>query len=221
MTNVFLYLRVSGTSQVKGDGFPRQLQACTDYSLSQGMKIVNVYKEPWTGTELYRPVLAEMMLSMEKNHHGVKTVIIEGLDRLARDLMIQEGIVAKFQLKGFNLISAKEGADLLSSDPTRKFIRQVLGAVAELDKRMLVARLKASRDRKRAETGSCEGRKGYKGVDGQAIVRHIVALRRQPKYGKRRTLQQIADVLNEEGYTTMSGSKWSLFRVQQMLQKNK
>jgi hypothetical protein len=41
--------------------------------------------------------------------------------------------------------------------PTTTFVRQVLGAVAQLDKAMTVAKLRGARERKRREDGWCEG----------------------------------------------------------------
>jgi len=40
-------------------------------------------------------------------------------------------------------------------------VRQILGAVRQFEKAMLVAKLKGARERKRAATGKCEGRKTY------------------------------------------------------------
>jgi DNA invertase Pin-like site-specific DNA recombinase len=216
----YAYLRVSDSTQVAGDGFPRQLKACTDYATAHGMTIATVYREDISGTEYDRPVLAELFLALEQNGHGIHTVLIERLDRLARDLMIQETIVRDFQSKGFALISAEEGADLVDDSPTRKFIRQVLGAAAEFDKSMLVAKLKASRDRMRNRTGKCEGRKGYRDTpDGQALIRQLQLLRRRNRYGKQRTLQQVADELNRKGISTLDGATWSLHRVRKVLLK--
>ena len=39
-------------------------------------------------------------------------------------------------------------------------MRQILGAVSQFEKAMLVVKLKGARDRKRAELGKCDGRKG-------------------------------------------------------------
>jgi len=218
MEKAFAYLRVSGVSQVKGDGFPRQEKAIQDYAKAHHITIQDVFKEKGvSGTKEDRPALARLMISLEQNGHEIKTIIIEKLDRLARDLMIQEAIVADFQKRNFNIISSMEGPDLCGNDPTRKLIRQVMGAVAGYDKTMLVAKLKASRERSRIKNGKCEGRKGYRETeDGKALVRRIGALRRKGMDGSQRTWQQIADVFNQEGLTTMDGRPWSLFRVQQI-----
>jgi DNA invertase Pin-like site-specific DNA recombinase len=79
-----------------------------------------------------RPGLAALLDRLESN--GVRTVIVERADRLARDLMVQEVIVGQFSKLGARILTA-DGVDLTSSDdPTRRLIRQVLGAVAEFEK---------------------------------------------------------------------------------------
>lgn len=217
MEKVFGYIRVSDPSQVKKGGFDRQEKVIGDYARANKLQVVNTFKEEGvSGTIENRPALARLLVSLEKNNHGIKTVIIEKLDRLARDLMVQEAIIRDFQSKGFMLISAMEGPNLCKDDPTRKLIRQVFGGVAEYEKTMLVMKLRAARERKKAETGKCEGRKGYnETLEGRAIIRRINTSRRKRKHHKRRTWQQIADQLNADGILTMDGRQWTLQRVQQ------
>jgi hypothetical protein len=52
------------------------------------------------------PALSELVLALHAN--GVKVVLIEALHRSARDLMIQESIIADFQRSGFEVISVTE-----------------------------------------------------------------------------------------------------------------
>src|SRR5215469_1471148 len=91
------------------------------------------------------------------------------LDRLARDLMVQEHIVADCQRRGITLLSTAE-PDLCSTDPTRILMRQILGAVAAYDKAMVVLKLRGARERKRAATGRCEGAKPYGELPGEREV---------------------------------------------------
>jgi hypothetical protein len=54
-------------------------------------------------------------------------------------------IVGQFSKIGSRILTA-DGVDLTSSDdPTRRPIRQVLGAVAEFEKNVVVLRLRAAR----------------------------------------------------------------------------
>src|SRR5262249_14801850 len=48
-----------------------------------------------------------------------------------------------------------------TSDPSRVMMRQIAGAFAQYEKARLVARLKRSRDRKKAEIGKCGGRRSH------------------------------------------------------------
>src|ERR1700730_7581289 len=94
--------------------------------------------------------------------NGVRTIIVETASRFARDLMVQEVGFAMLRDLGITLIAADSPTSFLDDGPTSKLIRQILGAVAEFDKAMTVAKLKGARDRKRRKTGKkVEGRKSY------------------------------------------------------------
>ncbi len=217
----FAYLRVSGKGQIDGDGFIRQEIAITEYAKKNDIEIVTIYKEKGvSGTLENRPALAKLLVDLEENGHGVKTVIIERVDRLARDLMVQEAILSDLQSKGFDLISVADGDDLLSDDPTRKLVRQVLGAIAEYDKQMTVLKLRAARERKRIKYGKCEGRKNY-GEVAPKIVADIKRLRRKRKGKKRRTFNQIAETLNSSGSVTTTGKNFTGKNVSAIFHRQK
>jgi DNA invertase Pin-like site-specific DNA recombinase len=147
-----------------------------------------------------------MLVDLQDKQDKVETVIIERLDRLARDLMVQENILNDMQKNGVSVISTTEG-DLLEDDPTRKLVRQVLGAIAEYDKTMLVLKLKVARDRKR-KNGKCEGRKSYQETDPNLIAR-VKQLRRKPRNGKRMALKKVLEVIQAEGFKTATGEEFT------------
>jgi DNA invertase Pin-like site-specific DNA recombinase len=68
-----------------------------------------------------------MMTALHSN--GTRLVLIEKLDRLARDLMVQETIIGDLRKNGFELISVAE-PDLLQDDPSWRLMRQIFGAIA-------------------------------------------------------------------------------------------
>jgi DNA invertase Pin-like site-specific DNA recombinase len=211
-TKAFAYLRVSGKSQIDGDGFPRQLKAIREYAAAHDLQIVKVYREEGvSGTKELdnRPALQDLLLALYSN--GVRTVIIEKLDRLARDLMVQETIIGDMQKKGITLISVAE-PDLCVDDPSRKLMRQMFGAIAEYEKTMLVMKLRGARQRKKAETGQCDGRKpyGFRAGEQETIAR-IRELRAEGL-----GVDTIAERLNAEGVKPRAGAKWypmSILRV--------
>jgi len=213
MTKAFVYLRVSGKGQIDGDGFTRQLTAAKKYAEANGIKIARVFREEGVsgGTDWEnRPAFSEMMALLLSN--GVRTVIVERLDRVARDLLVQESVIADFHRKQLTLISASE-PDLLSDDPSRVLMRQMLGAFFQYEKTLLVAKLRGARQRKRASSGRCEGRKRYGTTAAeQEVVTRIVRLRTDGM-----TISGIADKLNSDGIKPRSGQRWYPTSVQRIL----
>src|SRR5262245_30728619 len=195
------YVRVSGKGQVDGDGLRRQRDAIHRFATANGFTVVEEFCDPGISgtTDLAaRPGLAALLDRVESN--GVKVVLIERADRLARDLMVNEVIVDQLSRAGARVLTA-DGADLSSADddPTRTLIRQVLAAVAQFEKSVIVLKLRAARDRKRRREGRCEGRKPFGTRTGEAAaLERIRALRRKPKGRTRLSIAAIASALNEE-----------------------
>ena len=106
-------------------------------------------------------------------------------------------------------ISVRSIAAVGDDAPTRTLIRQVLGAVAQFEKPVIVTKLRAARVRKRRETGRCEGRKPFGTRPGEADVLNLMKkLRRKPKRGERLSFDAIADRLNATGVPTRTGARW-------------
>jgi hypothetical protein len=68
-------------------------------------------------------------------------------------------------------------------------VRQILGALSQFEKASLVAKLKAARERRKAQTGRCEERKP---VLAAVIAEARRLARRNPKTDRKRSLRQIA-----------------------------
>lgn len=210
MTGAYAYLRVSGTAQVNGHGLQRQKDAIDEYAKAHKYEIVKVFAdEGVSGTLVDRPGFADLVVAVQSN--GVRAVIIERLDRLARDVMVQESIIRDLKAKGVNLISTTEGPDLAADDPTRKLVRQLFGSVAEYEKDMLVLKLRAARMAAKRKHGKCEGRKPYGDSDPRekATVKRIKNLRHKRKGRPKPGPVQVARVLQAEGYPTRDGGPWT------------
>jgi DNA invertase Pin-like site-specific DNA recombinase len=211
------YIRVSGKGQISKDGPKRQERAIKKYTKENKIELIKIFTEKGiSGTTEDRPALAEMMLSLEKNGQGVDTIIIEKIDRLARDLMVQEAIIRDIKKDGLQLISVMEGNELLEEDPTRILIRQVFGAVSQYEKQMIVLKLRAARERMRAKGLKCEGRSGY--ADKSAgILKEVKKLRRKRKGLPPLTHTKIAEILNERGVKTHMGKEFTAINVNRIL----
>jgi len=198
----FAYLRVSSIGQTQGDGYDRQFIACETYAKSNGYEIVEVFRESMTGkSELEdRPALSSLFAALEEN--GIKTILIAQVDRLARDLMVQETIIADMQKHGYTLISVAE-PDLCSTDPSRILIRQIFGALAQYDRAMIVLKLRGARQRQKAKLGRCEGRKPFGSKPGEAEAIH--QMRSLKAAGL--SCDKIADALNANGIPSRGTKK--------------
>jgi len=208
------YVRVSGKSQLTGNGFDRQEDAINAYAEKTGYEIVTIFREEavsGTKGEADRPAFQEMMSEILRN--GIRVVIIEGLDRLAREYRIQETLLIYLASKGVTLISARTGEDVteaIHSDPMRLALVQIQGIFAELEKNLLVKKLRNARAKIRSDRGKCEGRKGYAESDQyEVLIKRIKELRRKKPKQKRMTYQRVADRINEEGFTTASGKPFT------------
>ena len=161
---------MSDKSQIEGDGFSRQELALRAYAKSHGIKIVQLFREQGvSGTKKLhdRPAFVSLIEGLHSN--GVKLILVESLGRLARDLMVQETILQDLKADGFELVSVAE-PDLCSDDPSRKLMRQIMGAFHEYEKKMIVVKLRGARLRTKRKAGSCEGRKLYGHYPGESEV---------------------------------------------------
>ncbi len=202
----FAYLRVSGRSQAAEDkdGFTRQKTAIDAYARAGGLTVARIFEERGvSGTKeaLDRPAWTAMVAEILTT--GVQTIIIERLDRLARDYYIQEHILRDLKKRGITLLSTAE-PDLGSDDPTRVLFRTIVGGVAQYEKSMLVAKLAAARKRRRDKGIRCDGAKPYGELPAEADA--VMKIQDWRKLG--RTYQAIADGLKDAGIPPRRGRKW-------------
>jgi DNA invertase Pin-like site-specific DNA recombinase len=220
----FVYLRVSGKSQIKGDGWLRQFIACRELAKSKNLQIVRIFREKGVSgtTELEdRPALSELFADLEEN--GIKTVLIEKVDRLARDLMIQETIIGDMLKNGYTLLSSCE-PDLCSSDPSRILIRQIFGALAQYDRAMITLKLRGARQRMKLREGRCEGRRPFGDHPEKPEERPILDRMIQMKESGKNS-EQIAQTFNSEGIPTRGTKKgkgpWKAATIAKILNRNR
>jgi DNA invertase Pin-like site-specific DNA recombinase len=141
---------------------------------------------------------------------------VEDASRFARELVTQElGIMALIR-RGVRVLTAT-GDDLTdTSDPSRTMMRQVAGSFAEYEKARLVAKLKAARDRQRANKGKCEGRKSWAEIN-PVLVQQAKRLRRRTPKGHQRSLREIASELARIGFVNERGKVFSAAAIASMV----
>ncbi len=207
------YIRVSGKSQVEGDGPERQGSAIESFCKAHGLGLIFTFGElavSGTVEGMDRPQFFKLMQEIESVQGEKPCIVVERLDRLARELMVQEIILRECRERGVQVFSVDQGqlVDIASNDgdPTRKLMRQIMGALAEWEKSALVMKLAKARARKRAETGRCEGPLPYGKKDkSEADVLLFITQRRNMGY----TWPEISTALNTLGAKTRTGLEWT------------
>ncbi len=209
-TDAFAYLRVSSRGQTDGDGFDRQRDTIQRFARRAGLRILREFQDAHTGTEADRPALTDLLATVLAN--GVRTVVVESLDRFARDVVVQGVLLARLREHGVALLVANTGDDVtaaIADDPMREAMIQVQAVFSQVEKKRLVAKLAHARQAKRDATGRCEGRKPYGERPGEAAVaERIRQLHRKPRGGRRLSFKAIADRLNAESVPTRYGEPW-------------
>src|ERR1700682_2316022 len=129
------YLRVSTERQAEeGLGLEVQEQAVVAWAAAEGHELIGFTRdEGISGAKELdsRPAVAEALGMLRDDQ--AEGIVVYRLDRLARDLIIQEQLLADVRRLGAITFSPSAGeAGYLTDapdDPSRRFIRQVLGAV--------------------------------------------------------------------------------------------
>ncbi len=215
------YLRTSSAANIGADkdSEKRQRVAIEAFAKHAGYEIVDwYYDEAVSGADRIeeRPGFTDLLERLEGN--GVKTIIVETANRFARDLIVQETGFHLLRQRGYDLIAADSPNSFLEDTPTANLIRQVLGAVSQFEKASLVAKLKGARERKRRETGKCEGRKTHAEKRPGTVSLAKKLHRASPKTGKRMSLRKISAALAEAGHLNEHGRAFNPRSIKVMVE---
>jgi DNA invertase Pin-like site-specific DNA recombinase len=143
-------------------------------------------------------------------------LVVARLDRLARNLTVQEAILARVWAAGGQVFAADLGEVARDDpdDPMRTALRQMVGVFSQLERSMITARLRAGR-RLKADRGGFAGFGsppfGYRAVGGDLVPDEVeqeaLALIRS-LHSEGRSLRGIADTLEASGYRPRRGERW-------------
>src|SRR4051794_12237210 len=158
-----IYARTSTDSGAGQDSLAAQEEACRQWAAAHGHEVVAVHLDRAVSGTIGvegRPGLAAAIVDLETG--VVDGLVVHRLDRLARELHVQEAALAHAWAVGPHaaVFEAAEGGEVKRddpSDPHRRFLRQVMGAAAELERGLIRARLQGGRRRKAARGGYIGG----------------------------------------------------------------
>jgi DNA invertase Pin-like site-specific DNA recombinase len=146
MKKIALYARVSTKS--KGQDVDTQLLPLREYAHARGLEIEAEYVDAGiSGSKETRPQLDQLMKAARARKFD--GVVVARFDRFARSTRHLVTALEEFQSLGIHFISLNESID--TSTPMGKMVFTVLGAVAELERNIIVERINAGLDRARKQ----------------------------------------------------------------------
>ncbi|MGC1452568.1 MAG: recombinase family protein [Candidatus Sulfotelmatobacter sp.] len=145
-TRVAIYARVSTTNH--GQDVKVQTRELEQFATARGWHLVDSYLDVGiSGSKDKRPELDRLMADARKRRFDV--VIVWKFDRFARSVSHLLRALENFNALGIAFVSLSEQMD--TTTPTGKMISTVLGAVAELERSLIVERVRAGLRNARAK----------------------------------------------------------------------
>jgi DNA invertase Pin-like site-specific DNA recombinase len=163
MKRAALYLRVSTVDQHP----ETQVLDLRQMALQRGLQIVEEYVDHGiSGTRARRPALDQMMADARRGRFDV--VLVWACDRLARSVRHFLEVLDELNRLNLEFVSFREQLD--TGGPLGRAVVVIISAIAELERSLIVERVRAGMRRARLE-GRRIGRAPLN-VDRAAVVRH-------------------------------------------------
>lgn len=143
MKRAILYSRVSSVDQ----NVETQLCDLRPLAAARGFEIVGVYTDTISGSKAKRPGLDQLMSDARRGKFDV--VLVWAFDRMARSVKHFLEILDELNHLNVALISFRENID--TSGPLGRAMIVIVGAIAELERSLIVERVKAGMRRARLE----------------------------------------------------------------------
>ncbi len=218
MKNVIAYIRVSTDGQCGDDkfGLDAQRDQIIEYCDKNDMTILKWYTDEGESGAKERPGFDEIVYG-EVANPPYEAVVVAKSDRVARDINIYYYYKMLLTKKNVKLISIAE--DFGQFGVFANMLEAFTLCAAEMERENITKRTSGGRRMKAAKGGYSGGRPpfGYTPQGGKLVivpeeaevVRFVIESKDEGK-----TYQAICDMLNAEGKTNRSGTKFSISTIQ-------
>jgi len=156
-----LYMRVSSVDQHPES----QLHDLRMMAAQRGYEIVREYTDKISGTRAKRPGLDQLM--RDARHGQFDVLLVWAFDRLARSVKHFLEVLDELTHLNIEFISFRENID--TSGPLGRAMIVIIGAIAELERNLIIERVRSGMRRARLE-GRRLGRPPIN-VDREAVIR--------------------------------------------------
>ena len=216
------YVRVSSTA--KADHEPSATEQ--ERAIRSRFPVIDTYRDEGVSGANGIEHRTGLPLALERIGSGeAQGLVVHRLDRLARELTVQEAILARvWSLGGSVWTVAGEVPRDDPDDPMRTAMRQMAGVFSELERRTVIMRLRGGKRAKRQGGGYIGGNVAY----GQTVAsrdyvpdeEELAAVRTMQRLRRKgRSYREIADHLTSHGVTTKRGGNWHATTVMRILQR--
>jgi DNA invertase Pin-like site-specific DNA recombinase len=161
MKRVAIYLRVSTVDQHP----ETQLYDLRNLAAQRGFEVVREYTDKVSGSKTRRPGLDELLADAGRRRFDV--VLVWAFDRMARSVRHLLETLDDLNQLGIEFISFRENID--TGGPLGRAIVVIVGAIAELERNLIIERVRAGMRRAKLE-GRQIGRRPLD-LDRAAILR--------------------------------------------------
>jgi DNA invertase Pin-like site-specific DNA recombinase len=219
------YPRVSSRGQVRADvSLPNQDREIRAWARRNDHRIVGMFPEGRSGAlDLDDRVALTAAIDLIAAGKA-EGLVCYSLDRLAREITVQEAILAAVWEAGGRVFTTDHGEVLQDDpdDPMRTGMRKMAGVMYELDRLFVVARLRRGR-RLKAERGGFAGggvRYGFTTERKRLVpdqAERDVARRIRRLHQAGHSIRAIADQLNAEQIPAKRGGRWHPTTVARVL----
>jgi DNA invertase Pin-like site-specific DNA recombinase len=224
------YPRVSTRGQVRADvSLPNQAREIRAWADRNGHRVVAMLPEKGVSGALDLDGRDALASAVELIAGGrADGLVCYSLDRLAREITVQEAILARVWEAGGRVFTIDQGEVLADDpdDPMRTGIRKMAGVMYELDRRFVVARLRRGR-RLKAERGGWAGGGVRYGLTADCETHELVVDQAEGAVTARigrlhregLSIRAIAAQLTAEGVPAKRGGPWYPTTVARVLRR--
>jgi len=138
-----LYSRISTGDQ----HLETQLLDLRELAKQRGLEIVREYTDVISGAKAKRPGLDQLM--SDARRHRFDVVLVSAFDRIARNVRHFLDVLDELNHLGIQFISLRENID--TGGPLGRAMLTIIGAIAELERSLIVERVKAGMRRAKLE----------------------------------------------------------------------